>query len=418
MKRFLIVLAVWGCAALPTTASRAQEALSLTTALHRALESNPELIASRQRLRAAHARAEDAGKWTNPSLDLSVENFGGALGADRIESTLELGQLIELGGDRSARAGVSRTLTEIARTETASLEREVLRETAERFLDAWSMQERTKRLAVSEQNAIAAVDAAENRLRAGAAPRHEMVRAQGYRSLRMVERTRAIAELATLRRKLAIQWAASGMTDSLVLAAPDTTWIPDPAALVDSTKNHPAVRRAAAEITLEDWRLREARASRIPDLTLSAGVRHLSETDGTGFIGAISVPLPFWNRLSGAITAAGLERSAAQERLRLAGLRIDQELRAAVQRYDSAVDAWRGIQNEVLPASREALALVQNAYQSGRLTYVEILDTQRNLLEVELAAIEAATDLWRAGITLSLLLTDPSPTSNYGGRAR
>ena len=409
MNRAIGCLAACTLLATLATPVGAQTGLTLSDALQRALKSNPEILASRQHAEAARARVRDSGRWANPKLSLSLENLDGDLGLDRTESTVELEQLFELGGDRSAREGLSGSLESIAWAEASTLERAVMRETAARFLETWSLQERTRRLRDAERDAEIAVTAARERHRAGAAPAHESVRAQGFRSMRAVERSRAETEWGSARHALALQWGASDLdSDRLVLDPPDTASVPSEEALARAVGEHPDRRRALAEIAVEDWKLREVRAARVPDLTVSAGVRHLAEIEATGLVAGVSLPLPLWNGMGGLVSAAERDQAAARERARFIELRVAREIGLAQERYESAAESWRRLRAEVIPSSREALDLVQNAYRGGRLTYVEILDTQRNLLEAELALIQAEADLWRAAVELTLLVRGPS----------
>jgi outer membrane protein, heavy metal efflux system len=399
--------------------ARCQDSLTLDRALSLAVTSNPELAVSKRRLEAAGSRVADSGRLQNPLVGFSMENLGGGLGTDRTESTVEVGQVLELGGDRSARSGLTRSFEDAARAETATLEREVLKATADRFLLAWSLQERARHLLGAEQIASLAVEAAQNRLTAGAAPAFELVRAQGFRAFKEVERNRAETELASARRQLALQWGAAGLGEQLLkLEPPDTSWVPDAASFASAVSRHPERMRSVAEAASGEWKVREAKAARVPDLTLSAGVRHLAEFDETGFTAGISIPLPLWNRLGGTIGAAVLEHSAALERTGFVELRLSQELQDAAERYHSAARSWRRLHSDIVPSSEEALRQVGSAYRAGRLRYLDVLDTQRNLLETELASIDAIADLWRARVELSLLLEGRVPGMQSGGGDR
>jgi hypothetical protein len=65
------------------------------------------LQATGLRAQAARARGADAVRRPNPTLSATEENFGGQLGGNHREATLAISQVIEIGGDRSAR-GCSR----------------------------------------------------------------------------------------------------------------------------------------------------------------------------------------------------------------------------------------------------------------------------------------------------------------------
>ncbi len=405
---FLFLLAcAWIAAPALSPVSAYASPLTLRGALELAEAGNPSLRADRFRAAAAGARAGDASRRPNPVLGLTAENLGGALGTDRAETTLLLEQSLELGGDRPARAGLARSLASVAEAERAATRRNVLASTAERFLDAWALQERVARLRDAERAGAEAVRAADERHRAGGTPRYEVVRARNFLALLEVSRRRAAAELAVTRRRLALQWGADSLgSDSLALGSP-----PDPAAanlagLADDaklTEADPEWRLAAAEADAEAWRLRAARAARVPDLSLSAGARHLAEAGGTGALVGVSVPLPFWNPGHGPVEAARLERAAAEQRAAGAAHRAREALRGATDRYLAAWDAWERISRAIRPAAEEALELVVAAYRAGRVGYVDIQDAQRGLTESALLEVEAATEVWKARKGLELI---------------
>jgi cobalt-zinc-cadmium efflux system outer membrane protein len=354
---------------------------------------------------AARSRTRDAGRWPNPSLGASIENVGGSSGDDRAETSVEIAQLVELGGDRAARRGLANSAAVVVESESEVLLRDVLGATAARFLDAWSLQELVRRLRTAEQMASEAVKVADDRNRAGAAPAFERVRAEGFRAQREVERRRTEAELAVARRRLAEQWGADSLAfDSLVVRPPQAPGRPGLASLLAKALEHPRRRLAAAAISVEEWRIREARASRGLDLTLTAGVKRLAEVDGTGFSGSVSVPLPLWNGFRGTVSAAESERSAAGERSRFTEIRLAQDLRAAYERYIAAFEAWSSLRTNVMPAAEEVLRLTLASYRAGRLSQLEILESQRNLVGADVAVIQAASEVWRARMELELLV--------------
>ena len=80
--------------------------VTLKQALSRALMHNPELKAFSLEVRALEARALQAGLFPNPEIDIEGENFGGTgefQDTNVMETTIQLSQLIELGGKRSKR---------------------------------------------------------------------------------------------------------------------------------------------------------------------------------------------------------------------------------------------------------------------------------------------------------------------------
>jgi cobalt-zinc-cadmium efflux system outer membrane protein len=378
--------------------------LTLPAALRLALRHNPRLVASAWGIRGAQGTRRDAGRWINPSLGVEVENFGGDLGQDSRETTVAAGQVVELGGDRGARAAVAEGLIQSATSGFKVDQLEVLEGTTADFLLAWVAQQRLVRLRNAERVAEEAVAAADQRFRAGAAHSVDRLRAEGNLAVRMSERRQAEAELTTSRRALAVRWGSGEATfDSLRLDPPNLRVPPSADSLLDRLDTHPAVERAASEVAVASAGVRAARAARIPDLEAVAGVRRLEDADATGLVAGLSVPMPLWNTGGGALRAAEAERSAAEARKVAVRRQLEEQLRSARERLIAAIESYGRVAHQLLPSAREALEQLRAGYRAGRFSYLDLLEGQRSALEAELFELEVAKDVWSARVALERL---------------
>lgn len=383
----------------PTPAGR----LTLSRALELTDRYQLALRAANLRSAGTRARVQDANRRPNPILALSDENFGAKPASGRQETTLELNQVLELGGDRKARAAAAEAEYGLATSDAAVLRREVLAATSERFIAAWALQTRTDRLREGEGLAREAVIAATERHRAGASLILERTRAESQALSQAVERQRTEAELAIARRNLAAQWGATEASfDSLILPVPAPSRdIPDSERDV---AEHPEMNRASANQALADARVRTAEASRVPDLTVSAGVRRLKEVNATGFVAGVEIPLPLWNRGTGSLTAAQRDREAADADARAAAQRLRVAVANAVERLQSAGAVYDTLRIRVRPTREQLVHDLLSAYRAGRLNYLDLVAEQRNLLDTDLALVEAQADVWRARVALDLVV--------------
>ena len=91
----------------PAVEAQGQKAgpLTLPQALQRAANANPRIAAADRTIGMADGRREQANALPNPTLGVEVDNFAsGQSGVVQgAETTLQLSQLIELGGKRDAR---------------------------------------------------------------------------------------------------------------------------------------------------------------------------------------------------------------------------------------------------------------------------------------------------------------------------
>ena len=389
--------------------------LTLERALRLALEHHPNLTERTWATRAEVARARDEARAPNPTLEASYENFGGSMPPVLGEKTLSLAQPLDFLGRRRGLRDVAKALDREGTATIEATRREILRQTAVAFLDSWQLEQRVDLLQRAEANSQAAIDAARERTRIGAAPITEALRAESEWAQRGIERRRSQADLASARRLLALQWGAHEATfDSLILDLPSA--LPDSGRWGGALANQPEMREARAQSAVAAARVRAAKAGRIPELTALAGVRHLAEGSVTGWIASLSAPIPLWNRQESAIAAAEAEQKAAQAHETLVQLELEQRLGEVQDRAEAARTAYDLARNRAEPAAREALTQLESGYRRGRFTYLDILEGRRTLLDIQLAELEAQRDYWAARLELQswIGLAPGSPTIPEG----
>jgi len=386
--------------------------LSLTRAIELALSRSLTLSERSWTSRAEISRARDDLRPANPTLDFTDENWGGGIGYAKDERTLQIAQPLRLG--RRARRDVVSGLERLSRYDQQSTQRDVALQAASAFIEAWWLQHRVEALRRSEVLAIAAISSARERTRIGAAPVVEGLRAQASGATQTTERRRAEVDLEDARLRLATQWGASeALFDTLELDPPDRVAPGNVDSLLLAVDRRPEVQRAVAETEVAAARLRAARAERFPELTPSGGVRRLSELQETGFVAGLSLGIPLWNRGQDRVAAAEAEyRAAAARELRIrAGLRqelasLDRRMRFAREDYEIAATRTR-------PAAHAALESLSSGYRAGRFTYLDYVEGQRAMMDVDLAMLDAVRDFWSARVALEWgagVGATPSPT--------
>jgi multidrug efflux pump subunit AcrB len=126
--------------------------LILAQALARTLQSSPELSSYSWDIRAAEARILQAKLRPNPDLSIESENITGSGdfkdSDEALENTLQLSQLVELGGKRSARVQEAQSDRQLADWEYQIKRIEVLRETTTRFIEALAAQRKVSAAAL------------------------------------------------------------------------------------------------------------------------------------------------------------------------------------------------------------------------------------------------------------------------------
>lgn len=382
--------------------------LTLRQALSLALAQNPELAVIPHELRALEARELQAGLRPNPEIGVTVENVlgtGSVRAFSAAETTLQLSQVIELGGKRLARAKAVESLRNVTAADYEVLRVDVLSRTAVEFVHAIRAQEEVR--LTGEQVALAedvARTVAELVAQGKVSPIEE-TRARSAVSAVTIERANAGHELTVARARLAALWgvreprfaSVQGDLYELNQVAPFSE-------LANRLAETPELKRWSVELSRRHADLSLAEARRLPDVTVSGGVRHLSGPKDAGFVLGLSIPLNVFDRKQG-------ERAEADARIRLGGaeqesaeLRLFTELRVVHERLQAARSEAAALKDELIPAATTTLAAISEGYRNGKFAYLDLLDAQRSLFAVRQQQVQAAAVARLALIELERLL--------------
>jgi cobalt-zinc-cadmium efflux system outer membrane protein len=397
----------------PEEASRFVEPegeLTLQKALALALTRSPQLAGFSYELRAGDARVLQARLFPNPEADLLAEDFAGSnqsSGFGGSETTLALGQLIELGGKRGARVREAQFDRELTGFDYETKKREVFLETHQLFVDVLAGQ---RRVAVSEELAGLSnefLPAMEKRVESGKASAIEQTRFEVAVATAKIDLETARRELIAARYRLAAQWGASAPRFSSAIgdleSAPSVGSLDS---LAGRLENNPRMARFAAERGRRSALLARERAAAIPDVRLRGGVRQQAATDSTGLVAGFSLPLPLFNRNQGAIRAASeiLAKTDADEAAALATVR--NELTNAYQALLTARTSLELLRNTVLPGARDSMSGINQGFQLGRYSYLEVLDAQRTLNSAQAQHLGALADYHKALAVIEAITAD------------
>jgi len=378
---------------------RAQEApnpLTLPEALQRAAEYNPALNAARYYERAAEALTEQATLRPNPTLDVSLENFGGTgalRGINDFEATVQARQRFERGDKRSKRIAVARSEREIIAGNLAVQRLEVLTATALAYIETLANQQRLSLAAGPRALAEETLEAAEERVKTGVGSPSESARALVSLAASKLQSARAESALTRARSTLAAQW---GKRSEDVPTLKGSIHVPDalPAEnrFLPGLQEHPQLSLQQAIIASRRSALELEQAQASSDITAGAGVHFLRNGSDAGFVAGLSVPLSFRNRNQGNIRAARENLAGAEQSVAAIENRLYAEFTAAWQDLTSAYTAVQSLRYDALKATEEAHTFARRAYAEGQLPLINVLDAQRALFSLQRELLDAKTD--------------------------
>ncbi len=182
-------------------------------------------------------------------------------------------------------------------------------------------------------------------------------------------------------------------------------------------RHHPELNMIQRQIESADARREIARLERFPDLMVGVNtiqVGHPSANPATPGAGrdpwsvTLAVSLPVWTARNQATQAEAVSNHRAltqQYEDRLNHLRAD--LSSSLARLDDAHRRLKLYGDELLGLARQALDKSRSAYENGGTILLEVIDSERSLLELELQHWRAAADAWQQRITVQSLINQP-----------
>lgn len=418
MRSFLLwaAFALAGGSALPESVAALEapastpkaSVLTLGEVLTRTLQSNPNLTAAAEELRAAEAEQRRANRLPNPELAVTLENVAGDgiyNGTDAAELTVELSQPIELGGKRGLRREAAGIQRDLAANEQGRGRADVLATARQRYIKVLTAQ---KQLSLAKEQAeltAKSLTAAEERIKAGKSPVIDRLRLQGEFNLARLATEQAERSVKTAKQELAASWDAA--TPDFDQVAGDLATLPDLPELTEietTLQQTPEATNRRLATALSTVELAQAKAARIPDPNLTVGWRQFEESNESALLFGISMPLPLFNQGQDGVAAASSHLSSAQAREQSARNELLVQLRVAWQALADARTAADTFNSHIVAGSAEAFTAAEFGYQAGKFGLIELLDAQRALFDARQRQLDAQTAAHLAAIELQRLL--------------
>jgi len=360
--------------------------VTLRRALAHALLKSPELTVFGPEKRARDALALQAGFYPNPKFSVKVEDFAGSgpyAGTNLTQTTIWLGQKLELAGKRPKRRRVASMRRNLVNWNYEVKKQNIILQVTKAFIDVLASQQRLKLKKNSAELAKQIKNVVALRVQAGKVSPVEEIKAGVFLSIAKIELRRAEQELFATRKKLAALWGSGSprfkqAEGSLTELFP----LPEEAALEKRIPNNPEIGRFGAEVEYRHARVDLEKARRIPDLTVTGGVRKINETNDADFVFRFSIPIPVHNRNQGKVAAAEYDLLKLQDERRAAELRVKSALADGYTALSGTFFEARALRSDVLPAAKKAFDAEREGYLQGKFGFLDVLDAQRTLIKV------------------------------------
>ncbi len=379
-----------------SVAKQPQGTLTLPQALSLALKRNPQLFVFSLEIRAREAATLQAALFPNPEIDVEMENFAGS-GAQSAfkstETTVSVGQLIELAGKREKRTRIAALESDLAAYKYQAVQLDVFTHVVMSFNKVLAAQKFVK---LNQDLLALAEEFRKNiarRVQAGRFSPAELSRADVEVANARIALQRRQKALNAARQELASTWGSPQAVFNQAAGNFElVATVPDAEKLQKLLEQNPDLARWQTVKKQRQTAQKLAGAGRIPDPVLSAGWRKFNESGDQAFVAGLSIPLPLFNRNQGAVQEAAvrLKQSAVQERSQR--LRLQTLLNRKYQMLLAAYESLRSLKEEIVPQARQAFETINKGYLQGKFGFLDVLDARRSLFASREAYLQNLTD--------------------------
>jgi cobalt-zinc-cadmium efflux system outer membrane protein len=389
--------------ALDSAASEGDTSVTFNEAIGYMLGGNPLIASARSQVSAAQGRFAQSRYLQNPTLSLELEDFGRKEGASPGELTVGIEQSLELWGKRGNRKEMFQAELEAVRGQTEALVIELYGQTSQAFVELLGIQQDLEYSRRRLELAVAFEETVRARHASGAVSKAELFRAQSEKDLAQIDIDKTEGDLLAAEATLASMWGLPAVKGDVVGSL--EWWMKDFSqdTLLSRIEDNPEIRSLKADVTARQFEIQLSRGFGKPDIELGAGYRRLYDDDDNSFLFWAAIPLPLFDRNKGAVLESQANLSAAEAELKLARQRLSKELRARLIRLSVIRNSARTIRERVLPTAERAVYEIDEAYRLGSQAYINVLEAQRTLAEIQSQLVETLVEGARLAIEIEVI---------------
>ncbi len=369
--------------------------LILPQVLMLTLTQNPELSAFSTEIRAREAAMLQASLLPNPTFSANASNFGNTIfqGFDGDSVTLQLSQLIELGGKRAARTKAAELNQQLANWDYESKRIDVLTQATQAFIKVLFTQERLTLLKELQKLAAQVANAASTQVKAGSVTPLEETRANVALASSNIEMMRAQRALEAARRQLSSFWnSTQPMFEEVAGNLEKISAPPALESLHQQLKNNPDLARWIDEISQRQAVITVEKSKAIPDLTLTLGGNKYLQGGDYNLLAGFSIPIPVFDRNQGSIQEAEQRLGIAKNQSHSARVRLMTRLNTRYQQLQTAFSEITALRDNVIPGAESAYDAASRGYRLGKFGFLTVLDAQRTLFGVKAQYLQALAE--------------------------
>lgn len=378
--------------------------VSLAALLREARARNPEIRAAEKKWQAMQARIKPAGTLADPQISLQVMEVPYPLrNAFQYERAITISQMFDFPGKLGLMSGMAKREAAASSAEYERVTLQVLTEVKRTYFMLFHLDydleiNRENRELMKQFIAIANVKYA-----TGMGSQPDLIKAQTEYSMVFNDSLMLAQERSSMAAML-----------NALLDRPRDSHVPvihehfDPRhysfnldSLVQTAFAHrPELKNMQAMAEMYQLSARLARREYFPDFMLSYTHRkmpdmlHGEKSDVSNWDAMVSfnIPLYFWRKEKWRVQEADANYQMVEASLQSMRNMVRAEVESAFYKVEQAARSVRIFQSTIVPQAEQSLMASRAAYENNKVDFLMLLDSQRTLRDLKLAAHQALAD--------------------------
>jgi cobalt-zinc-cadmium efflux system outer membrane protein len=367
-----------------------------------AVNSNPEILAARDQVKAVSGQLSAARAIPNPEFEgvRGQQRLRSQSGTPGPTSSWSVTQPLDMPYTRIPRVNAAEAQLRASEAGRIAKEFELIAKVKNRYYDHVRRQEELKAAKEDLELTRQIRDRIELRYQVGETAKFEFIRAEtDYLNVKMIaqaSQSRVIQSKSELRRAVGPQLPQDFEIATVKDIKPEL--LPPLPALLDEVRNqNPELQRARAELESAESRLSLEKNSRLPKLSIKA--QQSNEPEFTDRSYGLVLTIPIWDWRIGQVREAAANVSRAKNMVNHESQNIETQIEMAYQAFQTITYQVDILENQVVVQAKDARRIAEASYRFGERGMLEYLDAQRTF-----RAIRA--DLIRAKHELALITTE------------
>lgn len=403
--RFFYLLLFWlGSGITAFAQSPHGESVKLENLLHEARERNPEIRAAQKRWQAMHARIKPAGTLEDPQISLQVMEVPYPWrNAFKYERAVTISQMFEFPGKLGLMSNMAGREADMSAADLELVTLKVLTEVKKTYFMLFHIDYDLEINRENRELMRQFIEIANVKYATGMGLQPDIIKAQTEYSMMFNDSLMLARERSSMAAML-----------NALLDRPRDSRVPaihehlDPHhftfnldSLVQTAyANRPELKNMQAMADMYQLSGRLARREYFPDFMLSythqrmPDILHRQGPDMSnwGAMVSFNLPLYFWRKEKLRVQEADANFQMADASLQAMRNMIRAEVESAYHKVEQAGRSVRIFQNTVVPQAEQSLMASRTAYENNKVDFLMLLDSQRTLRDLKLAAHQALAD--------------------------